>query len=149
MTPTPISRTLQDWQWSLLSLVLWREARGCTREEKVAVAHVIINRATDPRGRWPKSIAQVICQPVQFTSIAPPIHISAAEVANAVTWPKDGDPHFLECCQIADAFALATEGPDATGGATHYYTDPIPSVPSWADPSKLALRLGVFHFYKL
>jgi hypothetical protein len=99
--------------------------------------------------RWPKSVAGVICQPVQFTSIAPPAHITPAEMANAVAWPKDDDPHFLECCLIADQFGSTTENPDATGGATNYYSDPIPSLPAWADPAKQTAHIGVFHFFKL
>jgi hypothetical protein len=150
MNPTTPSTTLQSWQWSLLALVLWREARGCSHEQKVAVAHVITTRATDALKRFPVTLSGVICAQSQFTSIAPPLHaVGPAEIQNAVSWPKDGDANFLECCQIADAFAAATEGPDITAGATHYYTDPIPQVPGWADPSKLTLRLGVFHFYRL
>ena len=150
MSPSPdVSPIGYAYQFVLLALVLWREARGCSREEKVAIAHVIVNRATDPMHRWPKSVAGVICQPVQFTSIAPPAHITPAEMANAVAWPKDDDPHFLECCLIADQFGSATENSDATGGATNYYSDPIPSLPAWADPAKQTAHIGVFHFFKL
>lgn len=144
------SPTLQGWPWFLMALCLWREARGCSHAEKLAIAHVIANRATDPKGRFPKSIAGVICAPMQFTSIAPPLHaVGPAEMANAVSWPKDGDVNFAECCAIADQFGAASEGLDPTAGATNYYSDPIAAVPAWADPSKLTLRLGVFHFYKL
>ena len=141
--------TGQVYQLVLLALVLWREARGCTRAEKEAIAHVIVNRATDPNHRWPKSLSGVICQPMQFTSIAPPPYVSPAEIANATAWPKDGDPNFTECCQIADEFGSATEQADPTSGATNYYSDPIPAVPSWADPSKETAHIGVFHFYRL
>ena len=55
--------TLLSYPWVLLALCLWREARGCSHQEKLAIAHVIANRATDPKGRFPKSIAGVICQP--------------------------------------------------------------------------------------
>lgn len=138
-----------SYKWVLLALTLWREARGCTHDEKRAVAHVIVNRATDPKGRFPKSIVGVIIQPMQFTSIAPPSHITPAEMANATTWPKDGDIAFSECCAIAESIGNATDGVDPTNGATNYYSDPISEVPVWADVSKMTLRLGPFHFFKL
>ena len=139
-----------SYQLVLLALVLWREARGRTLNEKLAIAHVIANRATDPQERWPKTLSGVICEHEQFTSISPPKSITPAELSNAVAWPKDGDPNFLECCQIADDFGSACEGPDPTGGATNYYSDPIPAIPSWAaDASKETAHIGVFHFFKL
>lgn len=144
-----MSPTLLSYPSVLLGLVLWREARGCSHEEKLAIAHVIVNRATDPKGKFPKSLVGVITQPSQFTSIAPPTHITPAEMVNATTWPKDGDPAFAECCAIADAFGNATEGTDPTFGATNYYSDPIPMPPSWADPAKQTAKIGVFHFFKL
>ena len=143
------NQTLLSYPWVLLALCLWREARGCSHQEKLAIAHVIANRAADPKGRFPKSIAGVVCQQSQFTSIAPPFHITPAEMANACAWPKEGDPNFAECCAIADAFGNATEGEDPTRGATNYYSDPITTVPGWAAPEKLTARIGVFHFYKL
>lgn len=144
-----MSELLLSYPWFLMALVLWREARGCGHDEKVAIAHVIVNRTQDPHGRWPKSIAQVICQPSQFSSMAPPSGSTGAVAMNAVTWPKDGDPHFLECCQIADQFAAAIEPLDTTGGATNYYSDPIAETPNWADPAKRTVQIGVFHFFRL
>lgn len=142
----------ESFPWVLLAICLWREARGCTGDEKLAIAHVICNRATDPHNRWPKSIDAVICQPAQFTSMSPPLraNLTAGELSNAVAWPKPGDPHFSECCSIADAFGTATElAPDPTGGANHYYSEPIAEIPGWADPEKLTVKIGVFSFFKL
>jgi spore germination cell wall hydrolase CwlJ-like protein len=148
LTPAA-SETLFSYQFVLLALVLWREARDCSRAEKLAIAHVIHNRTTDPAGRWPRTLSGVICQPMQFTSIAPPAHVSPAEMANATTWPKESDPHWLECCQIADEFASSVDSSDPTRGATNYYSTPISSVPAWADESKMTLQLGVFRFFRL
>lgn len=140
---------LTDYPWVLLALTLWREARGCTHEAKVAIAHVICNRAADPRKRWPGTLAGVLTQPMQFTSIAPPVHITPAEMSNATSWPKDGDAQFAECCAIADQFSTGTEPFDDTLGATNYFSEPIPAVPEWAIPSRLTVRIGPFSFYKL
>ena len=81
--------------------------------------------------------------------MAPPPGSTGAVAQNAVTWPKDGDPHFLECCQIADDFADGSEPPDATYGATNYYSEPISEIPNWADAHKQTVQIGVFKFFKL
>ena len=139
------------YKWVLLAVCLWREARGCSHAAKVAIAHVICNRATDPRQRFPKTIAGVITAPSQFSSISPPHSnsLSLNEWINATAWPTENDQHWLDCCSIADAVGTATDGVDPTGGATNYYSVPIPEVPSWADPSKLTLTLEAFRFFKL
>ena len=149
--PAPAAHSnplLECFPFVLLALTLWREARGCSYAEKVAIAHVIFNRTTDRLNRWPKTLAAAICQPAQFTSIAPPPHITPMEMANATTWPKDGDVQFADCCRIAEEFALHPV-PDDTCGATHYYSEPIASPPPWANPERMTLHLGVFRFYRL
>lgn len=141
----------QAYEFFLLALCLWREARGRPDEEKRAIAHVIVNRATDPGKRFGPSMAAVITAPSQFSSMAPP-HVnglSLNEWINATSWPIPGAKDWVTCCAIADAFGNATEQPDPTHGATNYYSDPIDKVPAWADPGKLTLHLGVFRFYKL
>lgn len=144
------------YKWVLLALTLWREARGCTHEQKRAVAHVIANRATAPNaakvyGHGIPGLVGILIAPYQFTSISPPRGsvTSLPEWINATTWPVENDPNWAECCQIADDIGQAKDGPDPTNGATHYYTTPIPRVPDWADPAKLTLELGVFRFYRL
>lgn len=146
-------KTLMDYEWVLLALTLWREARGQSADAQLAIAHVICNRATDKLERWPKSIVSVITQQSQFTSIVPPQHITPAEMSNAVTWPKPSEPtswtQFVQCCAIADQVGNAAEAKDPTLGANHYYSDPIPEVPAWADASKQTAHIGPFHFFKL
>ena len=139
------------YKWTLLALCLWREARGCSHQEKLAIALVICIRAADPAGSFSKTITGVITAPSQFSSISPP-HVnglSLAEWINATSWPAENDPNWIECCEIADSVGNATEGFDLTKGATHYYSTPIPKPPAWADPSRMTLQLGVFRFYKL
>lgn len=146
-----MSNTSLNYQWVLLALTLWREARGCSDDEKRAIAHVIVNRATNPQKRFGKDLVAVLTAPMQFTSIRPPWTgvTTLAEWQNATTWPASADAAWLTCCQIADEIGNASDGLDPTGGATNYYSEPIPHVPSWADPSKQTAKIGVFHFFKL
>jgi spore germination cell wall hydrolase CwlJ-like protein len=146
-----MNTALSSYQWVLMALCLWREARGCSHNEKVAIAHVICNRALHEGPEFPKTLVGVITQPIQFTSISPPQarFLTQDEVYNATKWPEEGDANFAECCAIADSFGSATEPEDPTMGATNYYSEPIPRIPLWADPAKLTVKIGVFHFYKL
>lgn len=141
------------YKWVLLALCLWREARGCSHDQKRAVAHVITNRASglNPKQYGGPSLVGVVTAPYQFTSISPP-HSSVtsfAEWINATTWPQESDLNWAECCSIADSIGKGTDGPDPTNGANHYYTEPISAVPVWADPSKMTLQSGPFRFFKL
>jgi len=139
------------YEFFLLALCLWREARGRPDDEKRAIAHVIVNRATDPGKRFGPTMAAVITAPSQFSSMSPPHipNLSLNEWINATTWPVPGSKEWVTCCAIADAFGNATEGSDPTGGATNYYSEPIAKVPDWADPGRMTLHLGVFRFYRL
>lgn len=143
--------THSDYPWVLLAITLWREARGCSDDEKRAVAHVIANRAADPAHRWGKNLVEVLTQYEQFTSISPPRTpaTTLAEWMNATTWPRVEDPNWIACCAIADEFGSAADGVDPTKGATCYYSVPIVQVPKWADVTKQTLEMGPFRFFKL
>lgn len=142
----------ESYQWVVFALTLWREARGCPDDQKRAVAHVIANRSTDPKKTYGSRLLSVLTAPSQFSSISPPHSLTAVTLGgwiNATSWPNESDATWISCCAIVESFGNATEGPDPTLGANHYYTDPIPNVPGWADPTKQTLKLGPFHFYRL
>lgn len=122
----------------LLALCIWREARGETLKGKQLVAAVIINRAHDPAMRWPRTIAGVILQPLQFSSFN-------AGDPNATKFPNAlVDLSMWEDCVTAADQAIA--GPLATT-ANHYHVENIH--PSWADASKIVATEGAHVFYKL
>ena len=127
----------------LESLCLWREARGQSAAAQAAILAVIRNRTNDSRNRWPKTSAEVVTQPWQFSSFN-------ASDPNVIKWPT---PHnalewsiWLQCCNIVETSLTA----DPTGGATNYESLPDGMAkPAWCDEAKLTVTLGPFRFYKL
>lgn len=68
--PAPDKADLEkfsDAEMHCLSVAVYHEARGETRDGQLAVAQVVLNRARS--GRFPKSICGVVLQPAQFSSI--------------------------------------------------------------------------------
>lgn len=83
-------------------------------EGQAAVAHVLRNRASDPR--WPSSIAEVAKQPKQFSAWN-----AGAGGNSLVNAYKPGDPIYERAGFIFDT-VMAGKHVDPTGGATHYYS---------------------------
>jgi hypothetical protein len=79
-----------------------------------AVAHVIRNRAQDPR--WPDSPRDVALQPMQFSAW----NDTSMGGNHLVRKYGPGDPMYERIGQVVDQ-AMAGDIPDPTGGATHYY----------------------------
>lgn len=128
---------LSDQQ--ILSLCVWREARGEGFLGKRGVAHVIRNRASEPSW-WGHDIRTVILKPYQFSSFN-------ANDPNADKWPEDADPSWADC-QEAATWVLAGTDNDITSGAQFYYDISIPE-PEWAADYTLTLVAGRLRFYKI
>ena len=145
---------LEQYPSLVAALCLWREARGCTREEKVAVLWVILNRVKDtahfplhnrkrpiPEGY---RLASIVLDPWQFSSFN-------SNDPNAVKMPVPGDAEwedFSECCEVLDSPGVF----DPTAGAQYYhsYEDRNDKRwPKWAVDSKQTLVTKRFRFYKL
>jgi N-acetylmuramoyl-L-alanine amidase len=136
------------YEFILLALCLWREARGELSTTKLAVAWSIRNRVANP-GWWGKTWAEVILAPWQYSSFN-------HNDPNATKWPAELDPSWQDSLTVAsqvysDDLHDAPILPDPTDGATSYYdmsmdTDP----PSWAvDGSQVHVcDWGRLHFYK-
>jgi hypothetical protein len=127
----------------LEALALFREARGASLSAKTAVLAVIRNRAQDHLNRWPKSTADVVTQPKQFSSFN-------ANDPNVTKWPSAKQPTewvaWQDCLTVVGTPLIA----DPTLGANHYHSIPDGQpLPTWADPTKLTVTLSVFKFYKL
>jgi N-acetylmuramoyl-L-alanine amidase len=125
----------------LMTLCVWREARGEGILGKRGVAQVIQNRANDPSW-WGHDVRSVILKPWQFSSF------NAAD-PNSEKWPAEGDPSFQDCAEVCAAVATGKHE-DITSGATSYYDISIPP-PAWAANGSNVLTLAVGHlrFYKL
>lgn len=108
----------------LLALLIAAEADDQPIEGKVAVACVPVERLR--RGRWGRTLHQVILQPYQFSTF------------NGDHWqsftPRIG--RYIMMAQLATERLLNT----ATPGATHYHTTNI--APAWSH-SKQMVRIGV------
>jgi N-acetylmuramoyl-L-alanine amidase len=112
------------WEWAILSLMIWREARNQGLEGMKAVGHVANNRARAAR----KSIALIICEDAQFTSINPPKKSYDSQLD---VWPLPDDLFFQQAMAIANEI-LDGASVDPTGGATFYWNPKTASSP-WFD----------------
>lgn len=141
-----VKLTYEQW---LAAVCIWREARGQSMPAMHGIYQVMRNRAEDEKKRWPRSIAGVIMQRLQFSSMTAPGD------ANLVKFPVPPLPNVAN--MDWDAFTramLVVESPlqaDNTGGANHYESCEFAGIPkpSWAKEEKITVRLGPFNFYKL
>jgi N-acetylmuramoyl-L-alanine amidase len=122
----------------LLSLCVWREARGEGMLGKRGVAHVVANRAEQPSW-WGNSVKSVILHPFQFSSFN-------EDDSNSSKWPEDNDPSYSDCLTVSED-VLDNGDEDITNGATSYYSIDIPP-PFWVVNMTLTLAAGHFRFYK-
>lgn len=81
---------------------------------QAAVAHVLMNRARDPR--WPSAIQDVALQPKQFSAWN-----EGAGGNNLVNKYGPGSSPYEKVGAIYDA-VVSGQIADPTGGATHYYS---------------------------
>lgn len=132
----------------VLARTIYGEARGETLGGKIAVAHVILNRARDPGPDWwGDSITQVCHKPKQFSCWNP------EDPNRAVMEAADLTDTAFQKCMAAALLAVSGEAPDPTGGATHYHTANPPTVhvvwpPKWAHALKHTLDIGAHRFYR-
>lgn len=124
----------------MCALCIFREARGCTKDEQICVLHVMINRALDPQQRWPHTLAEIVQQPFQFSSFND-------DDPNSLRFPTRKIPNdwqaWLNILQVVASPTMA----DPTFGANHYYSGL--TVPYWAKGKVPTLELGPLKFFKL
>lgn len=125
--------------FDLLTLVIWREARGEGMLGKRGVAHVVDNRASAPCW-WGHDIPSVILHPYQFSSFNP-------SDPNADKWPDEDEPSLADCQEAARGILQRTD-PDLTSGATYYWSPPLVSPPKQWGSVVETLHTGNLHFCK-
>ena len=140
MQPTPYEN-LSDLE--LLTLCVWREARGEPFDGKRGVAHVIRNRVYGPVHWWGRDWHSVVLHPWQFSSFN-------TSDPNAYEWPSDTDPSFESCVQAVGP-VYAGEDEDLTNGATFYYDTSISWPRSWGNQADYenTLNIGRLKFWRL
>lgn len=104
----------------------------------LAVAFVLLNRVKD--GRWGPNLGTVCLAPGQFScwNTPNPNRRRLAEM-------KYTDPALLTAQKALQDAIKGTSDP--TEGATHYYSDDIPS-PSWAVTGHFVVQINDIRFYK-
>lgn len=90
------------------------EAAGESPLGQAAVAHVLLNRAADPR--WPSTLSEVALQPKQFSAWN-----KGAGGNHLVNKYSPGDAAYERVGAVYDA-VISGSIADPTGGATHYYS---------------------------
>lgn len=116
--------------YEALTLTLYGETRGEPHAGKLAVAHVIQNRAT----RHHLAVKDVCLAPHQFSCWT----LEAQTLAEAARrlHLRVHDPVLEECANVAAEVLDGAHDGDPTKGATHYYApaamDPPGRVPTWA-----------------
>ncbi len=115
---------LDDTQ--LLALCIWGEARGEPVTGQLAIAHVVLNRAANPRW-WGHDVRSVILKEWQFSYFN-----SRA--------PGPG----LVQLTIAE-LALGKLTQDPTLGATHYHA--VGMTPDWSRFLRRLVQIGGHWFY--
>ncbi len=121
-----------------LALTIYFEARSEGREFRRAVAHVVLNRLSDPR--FPKTLCGVVKQ--------------GGETRNACqfSWWCDGKPDtpynkvaWGEAKEIAQ-HVIGPDDPDPTAGALYFHDGTVE--PDWAHRLKRTATIGTDRFYQ-
>jgi spore germination cell wall hydrolase CwlJ-like protein len=110
------------WEWALLSLMIWREARNQGETGMAAVGWVAWNRHVESG----KPLGLVITEDAQFTSINP---YKKTYDSQLDVWPSPTDVQFQDAMRIANEIMGATSN-DPTGGAT-FYRNPATATSHW------------------
>jgi N-acetylmuramoyl-L-alanine amidase len=113
------------------------EARGESLLGKIAVAHVILNRAKKG-GWWGNTVAGVCKMPWQF-SCWNENDPNRAKIMRATP------PELAECAEAA-ALALSGIWADPTNGACHYMVKGTKA--TWAEGREPDLQIGAHVFYR-
>ena len=103
----------QYWEFAILALCIWREARSEGEDGMRAVGHVAWNRHKTSG----KTLAEVICQDAQFTSINPPKKSYDPQLD---VYPAYMDAMFRKAMTIANEIRDGNSV-DPTQGSTHYW----------------------------
>lgn len=123
----------RDYGRTCLALVGFSEARNQGDVGMAAVMQVVINRATDPRARWPRALCDVAMQPGQFVGVD--------------TWPTPRHPERID----AQAWARALNVADRVIAGTALVPADCMSATSFdqdaAARAGVVCRLGAHTFY--
>jgi spore germination cell wall hydrolase CwlJ-like protein len=124
----------------MLALVVWRESRGEGPDGRIGVAFSIMNRVARPSW-WGDSIQNVCGKKYQYSSFTDP------HDPQLTNWPKDTDPSWLGCMNVAEA-VLDGKVENPVPGADSYFDLSI-KAPAWATPEIFVKQIGRLKFYNV
>lgn len=122
---------------ALLALLVFQEARGEPFLGQVAIAEVVLNRATSTC--YPDSVKKVIKQPHQFSGIG------AKGIPQTPNQAKKLDRDAFSKAEIAVQYARERKSKYST--ATHFHSTGI--LPKWAKQKYYVGTVGNHKFYRL
>lgn len=128
-----------------IALTLYGEARGETREGRIAVACVLRNRFRS--GKWGRTYEAVCLAPKQFScwnATDPNRHVLLTLAALPEKHHAD-HPVLAECYVLADVL-LAESLINSLGNSQHYYAASI-APPKWAASGELVASVGHHKFF--
>ena len=121
-----ISDFIDDSDEVLLARMIFGEARGCERLEKIAVGYTAINRARDGK-RWNgETVRDAILTPEQYSCFNEG-DVNLEQIRDPYEYDKNS---FDNCLEVARGI-LSGNYKDPTNGATHYF-NPELAKPKWA-----------------
>lgn len=122
-----------DEQTNCLATAVYFEARGESVEGQLAVAHVVMNRATS--GRYPPDWCSVVKQPAQFSFVR---HGSFPNVdTNCDAWKK---------AEAVAELAAANVVPSISPDVLWYHADYV--APAWRRSLQEVQQIGAHIFYR-
>lgn len=135
-------------EFYLFALAVYREASGEPYEGKLAVAHVIANRAARPRW-WGSDICSVILARQQFSSFNAPTDDGNKATKDydpgIMRYPVRGDKAWNDCTNVVAEVLLGSK--DNTYGSDHYHAKSVS--PPWAAGKTPRVTIGNHIFYRL
>ena len=125
----------------MLAIVIWREARGETKQAMLAVGCSIRNRVENPKW-WGDSYPAVISKKWQYSSMTDPKDKQLTLFPQGINDQNFGDA-------LVVAYSVVIEGVvSPVPGADSYYDDSI-TAPNWATPNCFVKKIGSLNFYNV
>lgn len=131
-----------DKEMSLLTRVVYGEARGETPEDQANIVHSILNRAADKKRRYGGTISDILLKPNAYSCLNP----NDPNYPKLLSLSKDS-PEYKKIKSIVERTITARMNgePDPTMGATHYHTRDVN--PKWNTAASKMISLGSHKFW--
>ena len=124
-----------DEQANCIAVAIYHEARGESLDGQLAVARVIMNRATS--GKYPVSWCGVVKQPWQFSFVNPRSGQYPAVNHSSAAWRK---------AQAITRLAISNAVPSLSSDVLWYHADYV--APSWGRRLNRVQKIGTHIFYR-